>query len=106
MFERFVLRPVNSMKVLNSLHAGWDGSSGMLAFGIHCKPMIDVIGSSKEKRNYGLKKYMKNVQIQPENNQNQAAYLKTQEQVERQAQNDATYVISDRRVIWMQLKVW
>lgn len=74
---------------------------GFVAFGMHSAHMKDIAQFWAKKRGYGLEQYVKHV-----GKKNKAAYEKAQEDILNQAQNDATFNVSDHRVIWMQLKIW
>ena len=77
---------------------------GLLAFGAHSAYMKDAIERSVKQRSYGLNQYLSVTPI--EESAHSEAVAKARQRIERQAQNDATWRLSDHRVVWMQLKVF
>ena len=74
---------------------------GMLAFGVHDKYMNKVITKNDKKRGYALikyKKYEKN-----STGFNKTNFDKAMRASNQQANNDATWSISDHRPIWIKL---
>ena len=101
-YDQFVMTPVLAEKLADGGELLED--CGIFAFYIQSQYMKDAIIYWKEKRQYGLDKYLKNANIDPESDQQ--TYDKTMKDIVNQAANDATFILSDHRVIWMQLKVW
>ena len=66
--------------------------------------MKDVIKKDQKKREYGFKRYLRHANLSPSSDQ--TAFDKTQDDITTQAENNATFIISDHRVVWMQLKMW
>ncbi|MCP5108434.1 MAG: hypothetical protein GY950_33920 [bacterium] len=84
---------------------------GIIAFGVHGKYMKKAIAKSEKNRKYGFDKYFKylNAGGMTEDTFNETqkkAREKASSDVSSQAGNGATWVLSDHRVVWMQLKIW
>lgn len=101
-YDQFLMTPVLANEMADGGKLLQD--CGILAFDIQSKQMKDTINYWKAKREYGLVKYLKNANITVDTNQQ--AYDKTKKNIVDQAANDATFIISDHRIIWIQLKVW
>ena len=77
---------------------------GLLAFDLYSGAMRDTINYWRGKREYGLEKFIRYSEIDVEDYQE--AYDKSVKAVVDQSADDATFILSDHRPIWMQLKVW
>ena len=99
-YDQFLTTPPLASKLADG--GGLLEDYGMIAFGMHHAHMKKAIEYWEKKRSYGLGRFLTNADLDPE----EAAYGKTLKEIDTQASNDATYVISDHRVIWMQLKAW
>lgn len=77
---------------------------GIVAFGVHNKNMKKAISDLTKQNSYGLKKYLEFAEGSTP--VDQEALDKAEKKVEQQAQNNATYLISDHRIIWVQFKLW
>ena len=77
---------------------------GLFAFDLRSREMRDTINYWTKKRKYGLDRYLTNANLTEDSNR--TAYDKTLKEVVNQGANDATFILSDHRIIWMQLKIW
>ena len=75
---------------------------GMIAFGKHNSYMKKVIEKSKKRRTYALTQFMKEAEITKDTYPD--AYERAMNLAE--ARDDATWILSDHRLLWMQLKLW
>lgn len=101
-YDQFLITPQLTEKLA-------DGGSflkdcGILAFGVHNKNMKKVISDLHKQNSFGLKKYLKFAEGSTP--VHQEALDKAEKKIEQQAQNNATFLISDHRVIWVQFKFW
>jgi endonuclease/exonuclease/phosphatase family metal-dependent hydrolase len=101
-YDQFLTTPVLAGELADGGKLLQD--AGMLAFGVHNRHMKDVIARSEKRRRFGLDKFLKYAPIDEETHR--VAYAKALKDIRSQARNDATWLLSDHRVIWMQLKVW
>ncbi len=80
---------------------------GMIAFDTHDKHMKDTIKYWEARRAYGLDKFLQYAGLEPEEEpEGNDSYARAVTKISKQAKDDATYVLSDHRIIWMQLKLW
>ena len=101
-YDQFLMTPKLAGKMADG--GAFLDDCGVVAFGVHDSHMKDVIGKDEKRRGYGFNRYLKHAILSP--NSNQTAFDKTQKDIKTQAQNSATFIISDHRVVWMQLKMW
>lgn len=101
-YDQFLLTP----NLANDLTDGgsFQKDCGILAFDLYSSKMKKVINYWSGKRRYGLDRYFKLSNLQPEDNLD--VYEKTLKKVTNQSADDATYILSDHRIIWMKLRVW
>ncbi|WP_089717857.1 endonuclease/exonuclease/phosphatase family protein [Candidatus Entotheonella palauensis] len=102
-YDQFLLTPILASEMADG--GKFLEDCGLIAFGVHYRHMKDVTKRAMKRRQYGLDRFIKNAAINTEETHTKA-YAKTLREIERQAKNDATWILSDHRVIWMQLKVW
>ena len=66
-----------------------------------------VIGVDAPKKSHPSypadKKYAKKAAIDTDNDAN---YLSAKERIESTSENDGTWILSDHRIIWMQINIW
>jgi endonuclease/exonuclease/phosphatase family metal-dependent hydrolase len=108
-YDQFLLTPPLADKLADGGKLLDD--CGFIAFGVHSKYMKKAITDSEDKRKYGFDKYFKYLKAggitqETFNETQKKAYQKTLTDISSQAQNGATWILSDHRVIWMQLKMW
>lgn len=101
-YDQFLVTPILAGEMADGGQLLQD--CGVLAFGVHHRHMKEVIKRAMKQRQYGLNRFIKHAAIDVETQR--AAYDKTLRDIERQANNDATWILSDHRVIWMQIKAW
>jgi hypothetical protein len=101
-YDQFITTPVLAAKLADGGKLLKD--CGIVAFDIRSQYMKDAINDYRKQHQYGLDHYLKNAGIDAATNQ--TAYDKTVKDIIDRSADDATYVISDHRIVWMQLKVW
>jgi len=101
-YDQFIMTPV----VAGLLADGGvlQKDCGIFAFDLRSREMRDTINYWTKKRKYGLDHYLTNANLTKDSNR--TAYDKTLKGVVNQGANDATFILSDHRIIWMQLKIW
>ena len=75
---------------------------GMVAIGLDSY-MAHSISKNADRRAYGLEKYAKKASIDTDND---SSYLSAKESIESTSENDGTWLLSDHRIIWMQISIW
>ncbi|MCK4659904.1 MAG: hypothetical protein KAV82_10325 [Phycisphaerae bacterium] len=104
-YDQFLTTPPLASKMADSGKLLKD--CGMIAFGTKHAHMKKAVKHSEKKRGYGLKQFLKHAGLQPDAEaEGNGPYVKATEDISKQAHGDATLVLSDHRVIWMQLKMW
>ncbi|MCP5052682.1 MAG: hypothetical protein GY940_36275 [bacterium] len=108
-YDQFLLTPPLATKMADGGKLLED--CGLIAFGVHNKYMKKAIEKAQKRRQYGFDKYFKHlekagVSKADLNDAQNKAFDATMKNLSSIAQNDATWVISDHRAVWMQLEVF
>jgi endonuclease/exonuclease/phosphatase family metal-dependent hydrolase len=108
-YDQFLLTPPLADKLADGGKLLED--CGFIAFGIHSKFMKEKIESSEDRRGYGFNKYMdflkkKGITQESFDKVHKDAVKDTQKKITGTSRDDATWLLSDHRVVWMQLKVF
>jgi len=101
-YDQFLMSP----SLANQMADGGElqKDCGILAFDIRSKMMRDAINRAKKTRSYGLGRFTKHADIDMA--EHQESFKKAEKDIVNQAANDATFIVSDHRIIWMQLSMW
>lgn len=110
-YDQFLLTPVLAGKLADGGKLLDD--CGIIAFEYQ-KYMKDSINKAQKRRQYGYDKYSKyldkllkaNEKTESLKQAQKKAAQKMIDDVSKQGQNDGTWILSDHRVIWLQLKMW